>query len=89
MGYHYKDGSYVGGCRAQVLGTISVIALIALTMWGSDNGIDIMGIIWTVIKWIIIVGVVLFIIAAIIGSIMEKREDKKNQNENSENKDNS
>ena len=85
MGYHYKDGSYVGGCRAQILGTITVIALIALTMWGSDNGIDIMGIIWTIIKWIIIVGIVIFIIAAIAGSIMEKREEKKKQKEESDN----
>ena len=83
MGFHHRDGSYVGGCQAQILGTITVLALIALSMWASDNGIDLMGIIWTVIKWIIIVGIVLFIIAAICANISEKRKEKKEQQKNS------
>lgn len=37
MAFHYSDGSYVGGCGAQIGGLIGIIAISAL--YGSGMGI--------------------------------------------------
>ena len=90
MGLYYKDGHRVSGCRTQLVGAIIVIGLLIITMWASDNGIDLLDGIWTVIKWGILVSIIVFIVIGNYASIKEKKEqqerEKKEQQEREEKK---
>lgn len=77
MSLRYRDGSYVGGCGAQIAGTITVGILMILSMALSDIGIDLPSILWTIIKWIILIVIVACVVLAIIGYTKEHIEQKK------------
>lgn len=62
MAFHYSDGSYVGGCGAQIGGFIGIIAIFAL--YGSGMGIG-----WA----ILIVSIVAIAIMVLYDKIKNKK----------------
>ena len=79
MGLYHKDGRYVGGCQSQILGTISVIAVLALFIWAAESGINFD--IWAIFRWIIIIAVAIFVIFVIIGFFIGNDKDDDSQKE--------
>ena len=82
MGLYHKDGRYVGGCQSQILGTISVIAVLALFIWAADSGINID--IWAIFRWIIIIAIAIFVILCIIGLFIGDKKDDDDKDDDSQ-----
>lgn len=72
MGFHYKDGSFVGGCVAQI-GGLLLIPVVALVISIFDY-IPFRYVIWSLLG--------IFLIVYLIGWIIEKQEDKKKKRDN-------
>ncbi len=69
MGFHYRDGSYVGGCGAQI-GGLLLIPVGALVI-GIFDYIPFRYVLWGIIG--------IFLILYLIGLIIEKREKKQDK----------
>lgn len=72
MGFHYKDGSFVGGCGAQI-GGLLLIPVVALVISIFDY-IPFRYVIWSLLG--------IFLIVYLIGWIIEKQENKKKKRDN-------
>lgn len=74
MSIRYKDGSYVGGCGAQIAGTISVILLLFLSKTFPKATDIFWDIVYWIIRIIVVGGLLLFIVSLFIKD--KDREDK-------------
>lgn len=79
MSIRYKDGSYVGGCGAQIAGTISVIILIYLNGTFPKFFVGFWNIVYWIIRIIVVVAVILFIVSLFI---KDKDKDEKQDKDN-------
>lgn len=71
MGFHYRDGGYVGGCGAQI-GGLLLVPVVALVI-GIFDYIPFRYVFWGAIA--------LFILFLIIGTIIGKIQDKQFEKE--------